>query len=313
MINTQVKSADLSVTLGRLKLKNPVMPSSGTFGYGIEFSDFLNLDDIGAIVVKGTTIHPRLGNFQRRFTEIAGSAEISTIGLQNVGVEKFVKEKLPLLKKYTSPVVVNIAGESVEEFVEITDVLNKAKGIGAIEINLACPNVKGGGAQFSADADVSFQVVKSVRSATDYPVIAKICPTIVDVTVLAKLCEEAGADAICPIYAVMGMTVDINSRKSRLGKNMLASVGGPWMKPIALKLAWQAAKTVKIPVIGGGGIANADDAIEFFIVGAAAVQIGICNLVYPKLMIEVIEGIQKYLVKNKMEKIGDLVGTLKVS
>ncbi len=304
---------DLSVELGKLKLKNPVMPSSGTFGYGIEFADFLNLGDLGAIVVKGTTLHPRLGNFQRRFTEIAGSAEISTIGLQNVGVERFVKDKLPLLRKFEAPVIVNIAGESVEEFVQITEVLNRAEGIGGIEVNLACPNVQGGGLQFSADREATFRVVKAVRNATDLPIIAKLCPTITDVSILAKVCEEAGADALCPIFAVMGMTIDILTRKSKLGKNILASVGGPWMKPIALKLAWQAARAVKIPIIGGGGITCAEDAVEFFIAGATAVQIGIYNFVDPQIMVKTIEGIKAYLVKNGIEKMTDLVGTMKTS
>jgi dihydroorotate dehydrogenase (NAD+) catalytic subunit len=304
---------DLSVNLGRLKLKNPVMPSSGTFGYGIEFTDFLNLNDLGAIVVKGTTLHPRLGNFQRRFTEIAGSAEISTIGLQNVGVERFVKDKLPLLRKFEAPVIVNIAGESVEEFVKITEVLNRAEGIGGIEVNLACPNVQGGGLQFSADRDATFQVVKVVRNATDLPLIAKLCPTLTDVAILAKVCEEAGADALCPIYAVMGMTIDIQTRKSKLGKNLFASVGGPWMKPIALKLTWQAAQAVKIPIIGGGGIACAEDAIEFFIAGATAVQVGIYNFIDPKATVRIIEGIKNYLMDHGIKRIGDLVGSFKTS
>jgi dihydroorotate dehydrogenase (NAD+) catalytic subunit len=304
---------DLSVDLGRLRLKNPVMPSSGTFGYGIEFTDFLNLNDLGAIVVKGTTLHPRLGNFQRRFTEIAGSAEISTIGLQNVGVERFVKEKLPLLRKFETPVIVNIAGESVEEFAKITEILDRAEGVGGIEVNLACPNVQGGGLQFSADRDATFQVVKAVRNATKLPIIAKLCPTITDVSLLAKVCEEAGADAICPIYAVMGMVIDIQTRKSKLGKNILASVGGPWMKPIALKLAWQAARATKIPVIGGGGITCAEDAIEFFIAGATAVQVGIYNFVDPKVTIRVIEGIKSYLMDHGKRRIGDLVGSFEMT
>ena len=303
------ETVDLSVDLGKLKLKNPVMPSSGTFGYGIEFADFLNLSDLGAIVVKGTTLHPRLGNFQRRFTEIAGSAEISTIGLQNVGVERFVKDKLPLLRKFETPVIVNIAGESVEEFVKITEVLNRADGIGGIEVNLACPNVQGGGLQFSADREATSRVVKAVRNATDLPIIAKLCPTITDVSILAKVCEEAGADAICPIYAVMGMTIDIGTRKSKLGKNILASVGGPWMKPIALKLTWQAARAVRIPIIGGGGITCAEDAIEFFIAGATAVQIGIYNFVDPQIMIKTIEGLREYLAENRMKNIIDLRGS----
>jgi dihydroorotate dehydrogenase (NAD+) catalytic subunit len=307
------EKVDLSVNLGKLKLKNPVMPSSGTFGYGVEFSDFLNLNDLGAIVVKGTTLRPRLGNHPHRFTEIAGCAEISTIGLQNVGVELFVKEKLPLLRKYDSPVIVNIAGETAEEFVRITEVLNREDGIGGIEVNLACPNVKGGGLQFSADRNATFEVVKAVRRSTDLPVIAKLSPTITDVTVLAKACEEAGADAICPIYAVMGMTIDIHTRKSGLGRNLLASVGGPWMKPITVKLAWQAAQAVKIPVIGGGGITCGEDAIEYFIAGASAVQVGISNFVDPGCMTTILAGIKKYLIDNRFEKITDLVGTMKVS
>ena len=304
---------DLSVDLGRLRLKNPVMPSSGTFGYGLEFTDFLNLNDLGAIVVKGTTLRPRLGNFQRRFTEIAGSAEISTIGLQNVGVERFVKDKLPLLRKFETPVIVNIAGENVGEFVKITEVLNGAGGVGGIEVNLACPNVQGGGLQFSADRDATSQVVKAVRSATHLPIIAKLCPTITDVSVLSKVCEEAGADALCPIFAVMGMTIDVHTRRSRLGKNLLASVGGPWMKPIALKLAWQAARAVKIPIIGGGGITCAEDAIEFFIAGATAVQVGIHNFIDPKVTIRIIEGIKNYLMDHGIKRIGDLVGSFEMS
>jgi dihydroorotate dehydrogenase (NAD+) catalytic subunit len=264
-------------------------------------------------VVKGTTLRPRLGNFQRRFTEIAGSAEISTIGLQNVGVERFVKDKLPLLRKFEAPVIVNIAGESVEEFVKITEVLNRAGGIGGIEVNLACPNVQGGGLQFSADRDATSQVVKAVREATRLPIIAKLCPTLTDVAVLAKVCEEAGADALCPIYAVMGMTIDIQTRKSKLGRNLLASVGGPWMKPIALKLAWQAAQAVKIPIIGGGGITCAEDAIEFFIAGATAVQVGIYNFIDPKVTIGIIEGINNYLMDHGIKRIGDLVGSFKTS
>ncbi len=307
------KDVDLSVVLGKIKLKNPVMPSSGTFGYGIEFSDFLNLNDLGAIVVKGTTLHPRLGNFQRRFTEIAGCAEISTIGLQNVGVDGFVKDKLPLLRKFETPVIVNIAGESVDEFVKITEILNQANGVAGIEINLACPNVKGGGAQFSADPDITFQIVKAVRNATDLTIIPKLSPTVTDITVLAKVCEEARADAICSIYGVMGMAIDIHTRRSKLGKNLIASVGGPWMKPIAVKLVWQAAQVVKIPIIGGGGITSAEDAIEFFIAGATAVQIGIYNFIDPQITIKTVEGIRKYLIDHGIKRIGDLVGSLRMS
>lgn len=310
------KIVDLSVDLGRLKLKNPVMPASGTFGYGIEFTDFLNLNDLGAIVVKGTTLHPRLGNFQHRFTEIAGRAEISTIGLQNVGVERFVEDKLPLLCKFKTPVIVNIAGETVEEFVKITEVLNRAEGVGGLEINLACPNVEGGGRAFSASRDVTFQVVKAVRDATHLPIIVKFSCAVVDVTVLAKACEEAGADAIRPQgkgSGMMGMAIDIETRKSRLGKNLFGSVGGPYTKPCSLTTTWEAAQAVEIPIIGGGGITCAEDAIEFFIVGATAVQIGMYNFVDPKIMIKIIKGIQKYMVDHQIKSISNLKGSLLLS
>jgi dihydroorotate dehydrogenase (NAD+) catalytic subunit len=299
--------------IGKLRLKNPVMPSSGTFGYGIEFTDFLNLDDLGAIVVKGTTLHPRLGNFQHRFMEIAGCAEMSTIGLQNVGVKKFIADKLPVLRQFSTPVIVNIAGESIEEFGQITEVLNQAEGVGGIELNLACPNVKGGGAQFSADPNVVFEVVKTVRSVTDLTIIAKFSPAVADVSVLSKMCEEAGADAICPNFSVMGMAIDIDTRRSKLGKNMIASLGGPWMKPVSVRLVWQAAQAVKIPVFGGGGISCAEDALEFMIAGATAVQIGIYNFVDPKITIRVIDGIKKFLIENRIGGVTDLVGTVRAS
>lgn len=304
---------DLSVNLGRLNLKNPIMPSSGLFGYGIEFEDLLNLNNLGAIVVKGTTLHPRYGNFERRFTEVAGCASLSTIGLQNIGVDKFIKEKLPFLRRYDIPIIVNIAGETLEEFVKITEHLNMANGISGIEINLACPNVKDGGARFSDDPDMVYRVVKAVRDATDLPVISKPSVSKIDISFLAKVCEDAGADAICPNYSVMGMAIDIETRRSKLGKNIIASVGGPWMKPICLRLVWQAVQAVKIPIIGGGGISCAEDAIEFFIVGAKAIQVGIFNTIDPKIIPKIIEGIKRYLLKHQIKKLTDLIGTLDLS
>jgi dihydroorotate dehydrogenase (NAD+) catalytic subunit len=300
---------DLTVSVGKITLKNPVMPSSGTFGYGTEYADLLNLDDLGAVIVKGTTLHPRLGSFQYRCTEYAGSSSIFTIGLQNVGVQRFITDKLPLLRKFKTPVIVNIAGESVDEFAELADILNKAEGVAGIEINLACPNVHSGGAQFSADVNATFKVVKAVKNATDLTAIAKISPTVTDVTVLAKACEEAGADAICPNYGVMGMAIDIRTRRSKLGGNLLAALGGPWIKPVSIKMVWQAAQAVKIPIIGGGGIMCADDAIEFIIAGAAAVQIGICNFVHPGIQPKIVNGIKDYLLQNRIKNIGELRGT----
>ncbi len=299
---------DLSVVLGKIRLRNPVMPSSGTFGYGSEYTDFVNLRDLGAIIVKGTTLHPRLGNFQNRFTEIAGCASFFTIGLQNVGVEKFIKEKLPFLRALGTPVIVNIAGETIEEFIEITEYLNEAEGIAGIELNLCCPNVKKGGAQFCADPDVTFQTVKAVRNVTDLTLMPKLSPAR-DISVLAKACDEAGADAICPNYSIMGMGIDIKTRRSKLGKNMIGAVSGPWKKPIALRLVWQAAQATRMAVIGGGGITCAEDALEFLMAGATAVQIGTYNFIDPGITIKVIEGLRKYLMDNGIKNISDLIGT----
>lgn len=303
------KEVDLSVVLGKIKLKNPVMPSSGTFGYGSEFADFLNLEDLGAVVVKGTTLHPNLGSFQNRFAEIAGCAKVSTIGLQNVGVEKFIKEKLPYLRRFGTPVIVNIAGRTIEEFIKLTEILDKTEGIGGIEINLACPNVKKGGAQFTADPDMTYEVVKAVRNSTDLTIIPKLSPSVTSINVFAKACEEAGADAICPGYSATGMAIDINTRRSKLGNNLTGGVGGPWKKPVCVKVVWQAAKVVHIPVIGGGGITCSEDALEFFIAGATAIQIGIYNLIDPRVTIKTIEGIRRYLIDKGINKISDIIGS----
>jgi len=302
------KEVDLSVAIGKMRLKNPIMPASGTFGYGSEYVDFLNLKDLGAIIVKGTSLHPKLGNFQNRFTEIAGCASFFTIGLQNVGVKRFIKEKLPYLRPFGTPVIVNIAGETMEEFIEITEFLNETEGIAGIELNLACPNVKKGGAQFCADPDMAFETVKAVRNVTNLTLMPKVSP-IIDISVLAKACEEAGADAVCPNYSVMGMSIDIHTGRSKLGKNLIGAIGGPWKKPIAVRLVWQATKAVGIPVIGGGGITCAEDALEFLIAGATAVEIGTYNFINPGITIKVIEGLRKYLMDHGIDKISDIIGT----
>jgi dihydroorotate dehydrogenase (NAD+) catalytic subunit len=210
------EAVDLSVVIGKLKLKNPVMPSSGTFGYGEEFVDFINLGDLGAIIVKGTTLNPRIGNFQNRYIEISGCGYLSCVGLQNVGVERFIKEKLPFLRQFETPVIVNMACETKEEFVRMTEILTRTEGIAGLEINMCCPNVEGGGKTFSADPDVAFGVVKAVRNTTDLTIIAKLLITVTDVTVLARVCEEAGADAINPGFGPMGMAIDIHTRRSKL-------------------------------------------------------------------------------------------------
>lgn len=307
------ETADLSVVLGKIRLKNPVMPASGTFGYGEEFADFLNLEDLGSVIVKGTTLNPRLGNFQNRCIEVAGCCFLSTVGLQNVGVKRFIKDKLPYLRQFGTPVIVNIACESSEEFVKVTEILNKAQGISGIEVNMACPNVKEGGMSFAANPDTTFDVVKAVRNATDLTIIAKLMPSATDITTVAKVCEEAGADAICPNYGPVGMAIDIYTRRSRMGKNLTGSLGGPALKPIGIRMVWQTAQAVNIPVVGCGGITGAEDALEYFIAGATAIEIGAYNLIDPTVTIRTIAGIRKYLIDNGIRSISDIIGSMVLS
>jgi dihydroorotate dehydrogenase (NAD+) catalytic subunit len=306
-------SPDLSVSLGRLRLKNPVMPSSGTFGYGEEFSDFLNIQDLGAVVVKGTTLLPRLGNFEHRFTEISGGASIMTVGLQNVGVDRFIGEKLPYLLRFGTPVIVNIAGHTVDEFVRLAEILSAAQGVSALEINLTCPNVKEGGAQFSASPEMTFTVVRAVRQASPLTIIAKFSPVATDAVILARACEEAGADAVCPNHTAIGMAVDIHTRRSKLGRNLAGGVGGPWKKAVGVRLVWEVARSVRVPVVGCGGITGAEDALEYLIVGATAVQIGTYGLINPRATVETIHGLSGHLVEKGMKSIRELIGTFEVS
>ena len=307
------EAVDLSVVLGKITLKNPIIPASGTFGYGEEFSDFVNLEELGAVVVKGTSLNPRLGNPQHRFTEIAGSCFLQTVGIQNVGVDRFIREKLPFLRQFGTPVIVNVVGYSIEEFVRMTEILSKTEGIGGLEINMGCPNVKEGGASFTANPDIVFDVVKAVRNTTDLTIIPKLATSATDIATLAKVCEEAGADAVCPAYSVIGMAIDINTRRSKLGRNLRGSVGGPWRKPVVIKMVWEMAQVVNIPIIGVGGITGAEDALEFFIAGATAIQIGTYNLIDPQVTIKTIEGIKKYLTDNGIKSINDIVGTMVLS
>lgn len=301
-------SVDLSVTIGKIKLKNPVMPASGTFGYGEEFADFLNIGDLGAVIVKCTTLKSRLGSFQHRLVEIPGGS-LCTIGLQNVGVDRFVAEKLPYLRQFNTPVIVNIGGESIAEFARVTEILSKAEGVAGIEINISCPNVAKGGMHFGVDPEATFEVVRAVRNTTDLTVIPKLTPNVTDIKVFAKVCEEAGADALSLINAPVGMAIDINTRKSRLGKNLTGGVTGPCIKPIAIRLVWEVANVVKLPIIGIGGISCAADALEFLITGATAVEIGTYNLIDPGVMIKTIKGIEQYLKGNNIRSVKNIIGT----
>ncbi len=299
---------DISVQLGMLKLKNPVMTASGTFGYGKEFDDVIDLNQLGAIVVKGISIKPMKGNPPPRIVETPGGM-LNAIGLANIGVDSFLKDKLPWLNTLNTEVIVNIYGHSINEYGELANAFRGVKGVSALEVNISCPNVDKGGLVFGKDPEISARVTEAVVKNTDKPVIVKLTPNVSDITLLAKAVEEAGAHALSVINTLTGMAVDINTRRPRLG-NISGGLSGPAIKPVALYMVYQTARAVKIPVIGIGGIMNATDALEFMIAGASAVQVGTANFINPRATIEIIEGIRNYCIEKGINKIVDIVGSL---
>jgi dihydroorotate dehydrogenase (NAD+) catalytic subunit len=303
----------LKVVIAGIKLKNPVMTASGTFGYGQEYTPFVNLNRLGAMILKGITLKPKTGNPPPRVIETP-SGMLNAIGLQNVGVEMLIREKLPYLQKFNTPVIINISGDTIEEYVELTRRLgevSKEMGIAGLEINISCPNVKKGGMAWGTDAQSTYKIISSIREATSLPLIAKLTPNVTDIKTIAQAAEEAGADALSLINTLVGMTVDIDSRKPKLA-NVSGGLSGPAVKPVALWLVWQVFQTVNIPVIGIGGIIKVEDALEFIIAGARAIEIGTANFVNPRVTIEIIEGIEKYLTENNIKDINELVGSLKI-
>jgi len=300
---------DISVSLAGLHLKNPVIMASGTSGYGEEFAPFINLNQLGGIVVKGTSVRERLGNPPGRIVETA-SGMLNSIGLQNVGVKRFIREKLPFLRKLDTNVIVNIVGDTVEEYQEVARTLDKVDGISALEINISCPNVKKGCMLFGTDPGQTYQVVKSVRKATTLPLIVKLSPNVTDITVIAKAAADGGADILSLINCLSAMAVDINNHKPLLG-NIIGGLSGPAIKPVALRMVWEVHKEeLGLPLVGIGGIMTATDAIEFLMVGASAVQIGTANLIDPTASLKVAEGIKQYCVDKGIKNISELVGVL---
>jgi len=297
----------MDVNIGPLKLKNPVMTASGTFGYGEEYAGYVDLSKLGAIVVKGLSLKPRPGNPPPRIMETAGGM-LNAVGLQNIGVDAFIGEKLPFLRRHDIVVIANIYGETYDEYKKVAKKLDSAAGVHALEINVSCPNVKKGGLSFGADPNIAAKVTRLVKNATSLPVIVKLTPNVTDITVIARAVEKAGADAVSLINTLTGMSVDIKTRKPHL-KNITGGLSGPAIKPVALRMVWQVAQSVSIPVIGMGGIMTADDALEFMMVGAKAVQIGTANFINPLATMEIIEGIRQYLTENKIKDVNDLIGT----
>lgn len=301
---------NLEVDMGGLKIKNPVMVASGTFGFGKEYSEYINLNSLGAIMVKGLTVKPRAGNPPPRIYETP-SGMLNSVGLQNPGIEAFIKEELPFLREYNVAVIANIAGESVEEFVYMAEKLN-VDGIHAIELNVSCPNVKEGGMAFGIKPECIYEITREVKRSAYKPVIVKLTPNVGDISICAKAAEDGGADAISLINTITGMAIDIKTRKP-VFKNVFAGLSGPAIKPIALKLVYEAAKAVLIPVIGMGGIKSAEDAIEFMIAGAKAVAVGTYNFVNPYCTMEIIDGIKKYMAENNIEDINEIIGSLEIN
>jgi dihydroorotate dehydrogenase (NAD+) catalytic subunit len=300
---------NLNINIGGLKLKNPIMTASGTFGYGEEFAPFINLNDLGAIIVKGLSFYPRLGNPPPRIIETP-SGMLNAIGLQNVGVQAFIDEKLPYLRTLDVPVIANILGENIDEYQCIAELLGKTPGIHALEVNISCPNVSKGGIAFGANPETAMEVVRRVKSVTDLPIIVKLSPNVTDIAMIAACVESAGADAVSLINTVTGMSIDIERRTPHL-KNVTGGLSGPAIKPIALRMVWQVVNRVSIPVIGIGGITDASDALEFLIVGAKAVQIGTANFINPKATIDILNGLISFMEKHQIRDIQELIGTLR--
>jgi len=299
---------DLSVQLGPLRLKNPIMVASGTFGYGEEYADFLSLKELGAVVVKGISLKPRPGNPPPRLVETP-SGLINAIGLENVGVDCFLKTKLPYLRTQSVPVIVNIFGNTVEDYAELAARLDGLEGIAALEINISCPNVKKGGMLFGTNPETAAGVVGAVRRCTALPLITKLTPNVTHIQTIAKAVTDAGSDILSCINTVAAMAVDVFSRRPKLA-NIIGGLSGPAIKPIALRCTYEVLQAVMCPVIGIGGIMNATDALEFLLVGARAVQVGTANFVNPRVSLEIIQGMRRFLRVEGLQAIEDFIGTL---
>lgn len=301
---------DLSVDLGFIRLRNPVLAASGTFGYGLEFEPFMDLNLMGGFVVKGLYFGPREGNPPPRLVETAGGL-INAIGLQGVGVERFAEETLPRLRKFQTAVLVNVCGASDEEYVKVIEYLDRHEGIAAYELNISCPNVEKNGVCPALNTDHTFSLVKLAKQASRLPIIAKLSPNVTDIVEIAKAAEEGGADGISLINTILAMAVDIETQRPKLA-NIFGGLSGPAIKPIALRMVYQVASAVKIPVIGMGGIMTGSDALEFLIVGAKAVEVGTANFINPAATLRIVREMEDFCRRNDVKKIAELVGTLKV-
>ena len=302
---------NLEVRIGKLRLKNPVMTASGTFGYGEEYAEFIDLNRLGAVVVKGLSLMPKEGNPTPRIVETP-SGMLNSIGLQNIGIERFVKEKMPFLRQFNTAVVVNFFGDSIEEYSAAAGRLSCVEGVHGLEMNISCPNKQAGWSIFGTDPKVTYDVVSAVRKQTDLTLIVKLSPNVTDIALLARAAEDAGADALSVINTITGMAIDIHTRRPRLA-NVRGGLSGPAIRPVAVRMVYEVKQAVKIPIIGLGGIMNSDDAMEFIIAGASAVAVGTASFVNPLAAIEILDGMIRYMKMHEVEDIGSLTGTLNVS
>lgn len=302
---------DLSVPIGPLRLKNPLIAASGCFGYGVEYADVVDLSALGAIAVKGLFLAEREGHPPPRIVETP-SGMLNAIGLQGIGVHRFIREKLPELRTRRAVVIVNICGSTLEEYVELARILSDADGVAALELNISCPNIKEGGIQFGCSLTGTHAVVSAVRKATHLPVIPKLTPNVTDVASFARAAEEAGANAVSLVNTFLAMAIDVETRRPRLS-NVVGGLSGPAIRPIAVRMVYECRQAVRLPIIGMGGIARAADALEFAIAGASAVQVGTANFVDPFIWPKLVRGIEEYLTRHHLARWMDLVGQLEVT
>jgi dihydroorotate dehydrogenase (NAD+) catalytic subunit len=301
---------DMSVEVAGIKMRNPVMTASGTFGYGAEFGEYMDLQSIGAMITKGLSLKPKAGNPTPRIVETPGGM-LNAIGLQNVGVDAFITQKLPYLKNVATPVIVNLYGNTLEEYGEVASRLDSLEEVAGLEVNISCPNVKQGGIVFGTDPAAAQEVVRLVKQNTSKPVIVKLSPNVTDVVLMAKACADAGADALSLINTLTGMAIDLERRRPVLA-NLTGGLSGPAIKPVALRMVWQVAKSVQLPIIGIGGIMNGRDALEFILAGATAVQVGTANFLDPAAAQTIAREMEQYLVDKGISSIASMIGALEV-
>lgn len=302
---------DLSVTIGRLRLANPLIAASGCFGYGVEYADVVDLSTLGALVVKGLFLDSRQGHSPPRIVETPAGM-LNAIGLQGIGVRRFVTEKMPALRASHAVVVANVCGSTVDEYVEVSRILSDADGIAALELNISCPNIKEGGMTFGCSAGNTFEVVSAVRGVTSLPLVPKLTPNVTAIASIAKAAEDAGADAVSLVNTFLAMAIDVETRRPKLS-NVMGGLSGPAIRPIAVRMVYECWKALRIPVIGMGGIMCARDALEFIIAGAAAVQVGTANFVDPFIWPKLLDGIRDYLVRHGLSSVASLTGTMQTT